>query len=105
MTNGKFKDGTQQLFHYPEGHVYVGQFKGIANILAEKGHDVKKRKAQCGKKFSDCSEEFINCCCCRILFNEPDFKNVNSILETDIYKTLEFPDSVSAEVLLRAELY
>ena len=83
MANGKFKDGTEQLFYYPEDHVHAGQFKGMATILAERGYDVKKRKAQCGKKFSNCPEGSTDCCCHRMLFNEPDFKNVDSILEAD----------------------
>ena len=36
-----------------------------------------------GKKFTDCPEGSTTCCCRRMLYNEPDFKNVDSILETD----------------------
>ena len=35
MANGKFKDGTEHLFYYPEGHELAGQFKGMAKILEE----------------------------------------------------------------------
>jgi hypothetical protein len=63
MGNGKFKDGTEQLFYFPEGHACAGQFKGMAAILAERGYDIKKKKAQCGKKFLNCPEGSTDCCC------------------------------------------
>ena len=41
------------------------------------------KKAQCGTKFTDCDPEKPNCCCRRILFNQPDFQSVESILASD----------------------
>jgi hypothetical protein len=85
MANGKFKDGTEQLFYYPEGHACAGLFKGMVTILEERGYrDVKTKKAQCGKKFTDCPEGSTTCCCRRMLYNEPDFKNIDSMLEADM---------------------
>ena len=84
MKNGKL-NGQEQEFYYPEGHPKAGLFKGMAEILTERGHDVSKKRAQCGKGFGDCPEvqECINNCCCRrILFNEPDFIEEESLLET-----------------------
>jgi len=83
MVNGRFKDGTEQLFYYPEGHEHAGQFKGMAKILEEHGYDTKAMKAQCGKKFTDCPGSAL-CCCRRTLYNEPDFKEVDPILAQDI---------------------
>ena len=84
MENGKFRDGTEQCFYYPVGHEHVRQFKGMAVILGECGYeDIKNKKAQCGKSFTNCPQGSTTCCCRHILYNEPDFKNVNLILETD----------------------
>jgi transposase len=41
----------------------------------------KSLKAQCGKNFS-CKPGATDCCCRQILYNQPDFMNVPSILET-----------------------
>ena len=83
MANGKFKDGAEQQFYYPKDDILTGQFKGMATILTKRGYDIQKKKAQCGKKFSNCPEGSTDCCCHWVLFNEPDFKNVDSILEAD----------------------
>ena len=45
MKNGKL-NGQEQEFYYPEG---PGLFKGMAEILTEHGHNVSKKRAQCGK--------------------------------------------------------
>ncbi|KAH9952405.1 hypothetical protein BGW80DRAFT_1452516 [Lactifluus volemus] len=50
MRNGIF-DGREQEFYYPKGHEKPGIFK-------ERGYDVSKKKAQCGKSFADCPEGF-----------------------------------------------
>jgi hypothetical protein len=56
----------------------------MAQILEERGHsDACNQKAQCGKKFLDCPDKATDCCCCRLLFNEPDFAHIDSILETE----------------------
>ncbi|RDB19555.1 hypothetical protein Hypma_013355 [Hypsizygus marmoreus] len=85
MGNGKFVDGSEQEFYYPnkDGESLRGQFKGMAKILEERGIDIGGKKAQCGKKFLDCPAGSTICCCHRIMFNEPDFVNVDSILETE----------------------
>ncbi|KAF8226685.1 hypothetical protein L208DRAFT_1300624, partial [Tricholoma matsutake] len=57
-------------------------FKGMAAILTERGYDVSKKKAQCGKSFADCPVGIKDCCCQHILFNEPDFVEEESLLET-----------------------
>ncbi|KAF7768417.1 hypothetical protein Agabi119p4_7660 [Agaricus bisporus var. burnettii] len=87
IVNGKFADGTEQEFYYPANanHKYAGYFKGVANILEERGYQIaQKLKLQCGLSFADCPNEGrTQCCCRRILFNEPDFAQVDSILEIE----------------------
>ncbi|KAK0495603.1 hypothetical protein EDD18DRAFT_1354058 [Armillaria luteobubalina] len=84
MANGRFSDGTDQEFYYPDDHPALpGYFKGMATILEERGFEnAGSLKAQCKKTFSECAQQ-DNCCCRRILFNQPDFVDVESILETD----------------------
>lgn len=87
MANGRFADGTEQLFYYPVDapHKYAGWFKGMVVILEERGYmHARGLKAQCGTSFSDCPEGQRSCCCRQMLFSEPDFMQVESILETEI---------------------
>ena len=81
MRNGRF-NGQKQEFYYPEGHQKAVIFKGMAEILTECGYDVSKKRAQCGKSFSDCPDQVNDCCCHCILFNKPDFAKEKSLLET-----------------------
>jgi hypothetical protein len=81
MADTKLKDGTVQCLYWPNDHERAGVFKGMAAILEERGFtDAHKLKAQC-KDFK-CKKDETTCCCCRILYNEPDFVNVPSVLET-----------------------
>ncbi|KAF9461006.1 hypothetical protein BDZ94DRAFT_1374217 [Collybia nuda] len=87
MANGKFADGTEQEFYFPDNHpTHPGLFKGMANILTERGFSGVQGKqgkwAQCGKNFS-CVPGATDCCCRRILYSQPDFVNVESLLETE----------------------
>jgi len=98
MSNGRFADGREQEFYWPADadHEFAGKFKGMARILDERGYSyAPKLKAQCGKIFSDCPPGRTDCCCRRLLFNEPDFKNVESILEMEAvehgYRVLFLP--------------
>ena len=89
MGNGYFEEGgkkKEQAFYWraDSGLPHAGQFKGMAVILEECGFkEASKMKAQCKKKFADCPPGQTQCCCCCTLFNQPDFVNVESILETD----------------------
>ncbi|KAI6116853.1 hypothetical protein EV401DRAFT_2058017 [Pisolithus croceorrhizus] len=65
--------------YFPVGHPQAGWFKGMSQILQEHGYDVKGLLTEC--KGFKCPEGWRDCCCHRILFNEPDFKNVKSLLE------------------------
>ncbi|OJA10345.1 hypothetical protein AZE42_10650 [Rhizopogon vesiculosus] len=37
------------LLYFPAGHEHTGKFKGMAEILRERGYNVSKLKAQCPK--------------------------------------------------------
>ena len=57
----------------------AGVFKGMAVILEERGFaDARKLRAEC-KNFK-CAPPALNCCCRRLLFNQQDFQDVNTIL-------------------------
>lgn len=85
MANGTFRDGHEQEFYFLEGHPQAGFFKGMALILEEHGYTgctgTKGKPAECAK--FKCPPGVIDCCCHRILFNEPDFVNVPSLLELE----------------------
>ena len=73
-------NGRRQSLYFEEGHPRVGVFKGMAIILQERGYtNAFGLRAEC-KDFK-CAPGAINCCCRRILYNEPDFVNVKSILQ------------------------
>lgn len=79
MGNGSFEDGTPQSFYFEDGP-NEGKFKGMVQILQERGHaDAASKLAEC--KGFKCAPPALNCCCRRMLFNEPDFVNVPSALE------------------------
>lgn len=62
MCDGQLPDGTPQPLYFEEGHPR-------AKLLSE-----------CPK--FKCAPPALDCCCRRLLFNQPDFKNVESILES-----------------------
>ena len=63
MGNATF-NGVEQPLYFPDDHpTHPGQFKGMAQILTERGYDISQKKAQCAQKFSDCPKGSIDCCC------------------------------------------
>ena len=85
MADGYFTDGTLQTLYFPDGHPRAGVFKGMARILEEWGWgDMSKVWAECDH--IKCAPGSTNCCCCQILYNEPDFINVESLLEITCQK-------------------
>ncbi|KAH7930139.1 hypothetical protein BV22DRAFT_1079400 [Leucogyrophana mollusca] len=80
MAPGRLHDGTPQPLYIPEGEENAGWFKGMARILKERGYDnAPNLPAECqGFK---CLPGAKCCCCRRLLYNEPDFANVESVLE------------------------
>ena len=84
MQDTTFADGTKQSLYFFPVHEKEGLlFKGIKVILKERGLIAESRlKAQCNSKF-DCPDKGqTNCCCCRVLYNQPDFVEVESLLKT-----------------------
>jgi hypothetical protein len=80
MCDGQFADGTPQPLYFPERHARAGVFKGMVTILEERGfQNVAKIRAEC--KGFKCLPGATNCCCRRILYNQPDFADVPSVLE------------------------
>ena len=92
MGNSYFEEGGEkkdQAFYWPADldHPHTGQFKGMAVILEKRGFkEASKMKAQCKKKFMDCPPGQTACCCRPMLFSQPDFINVESILEMEAHE-------------------
>ena len=83
MDDATFADGTAQSLYFEPGHLKAGLFKGIEFILQERGLIMEsKLKAQCNSKFQCPNKGQTNCCCHRVLYNQPDFVQVKSLLET-----------------------
>jgi hypothetical protein len=81
MEDAMFADSTKQVLYFEPGHPKAGLFKGMAVILEERGLiDESKLRAQC-KNFK-CPPGQSSCCCWRVLYNQPDFVQVESLLET-----------------------
>lgn len=78
---GASHNGSSQSLYFTEGPD-MGLFKGMEIILAEWGYHVLGKKAQCGNSFN-CAPTAKDCCMCRMLFNEPDFAGVKSLLEIE----------------------
>jgi hypothetical protein len=81
MEPGKLPDGRAQSFYFSDDHPdYPGWFKGMAEILRERGlGHIAEKKAQCPD--FRCEEGQTDCCCRRALFCQPDFESRNSTLE------------------------
>ncbi|RXW11883.1 hypothetical protein EST38_g13972, partial [Candolleomyces aberdarensis] len=79
MHGALFNGESQPLYFPPEDGVGMGTFKGMEQILAERGIETTGLKAEC-KEFK-CAPPQQDCCMRRILYNEPDFQNVESNLE------------------------
>lgn len=83
MADAKFADGTPQALYYPDNpaHPHSGLFKGMVTILEERGFtDVARLRAECPK--FKCPPGAVRCCCRRLLFEQPDFRDVKSLVET-----------------------
>ena len=82
MGNAKLPDGTLQPLYFPDGHIHAGLFKGMAVILQERGlHEESRLRAECTK--FKCPPGETRCCCQWVLFNQPDFVAVESLLEVE----------------------
>ena len=85
MDDATFKDGTPQSLYFSDDHATSpGCFKGMAVLLVERGLVTEsKLRAEChGFK---CQAGATACCCHRILYTQPDFVGVESVLEAHCY--------------------
>jgi hypothetical protein len=72
-------NGQPQPLYFPTGHPLAGRFKGMLNILNERGIATAGKRAQC--KGFKCTPPALDCCLRRTLYNQPDFEHVESLLE------------------------
>jgi hypothetical protein len=82
MEDGSLPDGSRQPLYFEDGHPQAGLFKGMAVILEERGLVAESQlRAEC--KHFKCANPRPDskCCCRRVLYNQPDFVNVESLLE------------------------
>lgn len=80
MDDAILPNGSIQSFYYSDKHsVHPGKFKGMVQLLRERGIDAAHLKAQC-KDFK-CDPSLTHCCCRRILYNIFD-ANSPTIIET-----------------------
>jgi hypothetical protein len=82
MKDAQFSDGRPQPLYFPEGHKLAGAFKGMQIILEEQGFvNVSNLRVEC-KGFKCAPQANAQACCCRrLLYNQPNFANVDTILE------------------------
>ena len=81
MEDATFADGTKQPLYFPPGHEKAGLFKGMQVIMEERGLLTEGLLAQC-LDFKCPNKGTTNCCCCQTLFNQPNFVEAESMLET-----------------------
>jgi len=81
MGDATFADGRLQRLHFPKEHPdSPSVFKGIAVILEERGYSASELRVEC--KGFKCPKNATTCCCQRMLYNELDFADDESLLET-----------------------
>jgi hypothetical protein len=80
MADATFSTGEPQPLYFPEGHPRAGVFKGMLQILNERGiTGFEKKRAEC-KSFK-CPAGATDCCVRRKLYTQPDFAQGKSNLE------------------------
>ncbi|KAF9513212.1 hypothetical protein BS47DRAFT_1458988 [Hydnum rufescens UP504] len=88
MGNATFNNKPQPLY-FPNNHpTHPSLFKGMAVILEECGYDnVHDLCTQCPE--FKCPSGATDCCCRCLLFSQPDFINVDSLLEAHCLNFIE----------------
>jgi hypothetical protein len=72
--------GDIQPLYFPDGHEKAGHFKGMAQILVERGYaNAPHLPVEC-REFK-CPGGRTDCCCRRLMYPQPDFVNMASNLE------------------------
>ena len=81
MEDALFANGSPQPLYFGPDHPRAGTFKGMAVILQEQGFtEESKLRADCPK--FKCKPGETKCCCRQVLYLQPDFVAVESLLET-----------------------
>ena len=81
MEPGRYANGEPQLLYFLDGHEKAGWFKGMAQILQKQGFEAtSKLRAKC--QGFHCPPGETGCCCHQLLYTQPDFMNIDSLLET-----------------------
>ncbi|KAI6159852.1 hypothetical protein EDD17DRAFT_1778692 [Pisolithus thermaeus] len=81
MADAHLPNGAPQPLYFPEGHeCHGGWFKGMAQILM--GHDYANAP-QLLAEFKDfkCPSDKTDCCCHHLMYSQPNYVNVRSIME------------------------
>jgi hypothetical protein len=79
MCDTVLPDGTPQSLYWPDDHQEMpGHFKGMKQLLIERGLWQSGLRAQCGTSFK--CHNHTGCCACSILYSEPDFVGQKSAL-------------------------
>jgi hypothetical protein len=81
MEDATFADGMKQSLYFEEGQPKAGLFKGMAVILWERGLVEESELPDECKNFK-CTPSAMRCCCRWVLYNQPDFVQVEPLLET-----------------------
>ncbi|KAG1856322.1 hypothetical protein C8R48DRAFT_749228 [Suillus tomentosus] len=77
MAEARLLNGNPQSLYFPNGHPKARFFKGMAQILVERGYvDASKLCAEC-KDFKCLTDSGGVCCCRQLMYIQPDFVNVN----------------------------
>ena len=81
MGDSTFADGRPLCLYFPKDHpVSPSIFKGMAIILEAHGYSASALWVEC--KGFKCPQNATSCCCRHMLYNELDFSEVESLLET-----------------------
>lgn len=79
MRDGTLPDGSAQPLYFDDTHpTYPGHFKGMKQILKERGlwpYTTRSSEPNAECQGFKCAEGASACCARRMLFNQPDFKN------------------------------
>lgn len=83
MAPGTLADGSPQSFYFPNGHQSAGSFKGMKVILEERGFGDQIRDQNLKRECVSfrCPPGRMDCCIRRLLYSQPDFRGVTSLLE------------------------
>jgi hypothetical protein len=80
MKDAQLLNGDIQHLYFPDGHDKAGYFKGMAQILVERGYtNAPHLPAEC-REFK-CPGGKSDCCCQQLMYTQADFANVESNLE------------------------